>query len=142
MQQVLMRDSKEGHSGVKKRRLTFPASTKVKIAKDKAGLGKRLVEPQVGARIQKTKLIEEISKESLAPLQTSVCRTRAMGQLTAAVRQASTSNKHLEGKPRVTSIRNVVTTVRGSRRAATLARMGCIRSIDEWGKTIRIVDKE
>ncbi len=161
MQQVLSGSSDDRSEGIKKRKLAVPASARAAFTKGKTELGRQLTGTYISVGTKKVKVVKGTSKVVLSPSRKSSRRASAVDRLTAAMQKgsnltlnrktsASLSSKEVGAqvterrgnvKAAAASVRrNVVRTVRGSRRAAAAARIGNNEQVDELGRTIKVID--
>ncbi|KAI9703254.1 MAG: hypothetical protein M1836_007820 [Candelina mexicana] len=162
LEQVLSGSSVDRSEGVKKRKLSTPGSVKAAIMRGKAELGIHVAETYVGVGTKKVKVVKQRSRASLASSRKSERRTSTIGRLTAAMQKGSNLTLKRRVSPSLSSAeeekqviekrgsvtaaaasirRNVVRTVRGSRRAAAAAKVNNIERVDEMGRTIKIINR-
>ncbi|KAI9716101.1 MAG: hypothetical protein M1812_005528 [Candelaria pacifica] len=161
LQQVFSGNLDDTSEGIKKRKLAVPASAKAAIMKGKAALSRQLAETYVNVGTNKAKAVKKTSGASLSSSRRSSRRTNTISRLTAAIQKGSNRKLDPKASPSLSSEegetqvverrasvkvtaasvrRNVVRTVRGSRRAVAAARIKNIERVDEMGKTIKIIN--
>ncbi|KAI9819184.1 MAG: hypothetical protein M1827_007340 [Pycnora praestabilis] len=168
LQQVLTGKGRDSQTnGVKKRRIALSKSAAAILAKGKAQISKSLAKSSIAPAKKHLKVVKKTSLASLSSSQKSVRRNTTLSRFTknikalpgitysrkVALSSSSVSSslskrqKNLQTgvrsdniKTTVASVRrNVVRTVKGSRRAAVAAKKSSLEGFDEDGKTIRVI---
>jgi hypothetical protein len=139
--------SSDGGNKQKKQRITGPKSAKKML---------KTTKKTATSRTSKIRRLDLSSSKQTTTKRMLRHGSKAIRNINTAVKSYTSSSKHAKGKKKTPAVtpaakprptaravasmrRNVVTTVRGPRRAAALARAGNIKTLGRSGSTIKII---